>query len=61
VINTWDGQIRNCYREALDCAREAANQTDPKIRQDVLDFERGWLLLARSYESDRRLTDCFDG
>ena len=56
VVNSWNEQIRECYRNARDCAREAANQIDPKIKQDFLDFERGWLLLARSYESDRRLT-----
>jgi hypothetical protein len=51
VLNNRSEQIRECYRNAVDCAREAADQTDPKIKQDFLDLERGWLLLARSYES----------
>jgi hypothetical protein len=53
VINSWDEQIRKCYREALDCAREADAQIDPKIKQDFLNLKRGWLLLARSYERPR--------
>jgi hypothetical protein len=60
VLNNWNGQVRECYQNAVDCAREAAGQTDPKIKQDFLDLKRGWLLLARSYESDGRLTDLSD-
>ena len=60
MLNTWSKQINECYRNALDCAREAADEIDPKVKQGFLDLERGWLLLARSYKSDRRLTDFFD-
>jgi hypothetical protein len=60
VLDNWNGQVRECYQNAVACAREAASQTDPQRKQDFLDLKRGWLLLARSYESDGRLTDLSD-
>jgi hypothetical protein len=60
VLNNWSAQIRECYQNAVDCAREAAAHTDPQIKQDFLNLKRGWLLLARSYDSDGRLTDFSD-
>ncbi len=47
--------IRECYRHAENCRREAKGQRDPVIRQDFLDCERRWLLLARGYERAGRL------
>jgi hypothetical protein len=38
--------IRECYRHAENCRREAKEQRDPVFRQDFLDCERRWLLLA---------------
>jgi hypothetical protein len=52
VLNNWDKQIRDCYRNTVDCAREAADQIDPKTKQNFLDLKRGWLPLARSYPSE---------
>jgi hypothetical protein len=57
MLNNLSAQIRNCYRQAEDCARKAAAQTDPKLKRDFLASERRWLLLARSYEFSSRLTD----
>ena len=39
---------------------EAAAHTDPQIKLVFLNLKRGWLLLARSYDSDGRLTDFSD-
>ena len=50
-------QIRECLRHAEDCARKAAAQTCPKLKDDFLDMERRWLFLARSYEFTERITD----
>jgi hypothetical protein len=50
-------QIRECLRHAEDCARQAAAQTCPKLKEDFLDMERRWLFLARSYEFTERITD----
>jgi hypothetical protein len=50
-------KIRDCLQHAEDCARQADAQTDPTLKQDFLDTERRWLLLARSYEFTQRLGD----
>jgi hypothetical protein len=57
VLNNLSAQIRGCYEHADGCARKAAAQTDPKLKQDYLDLERRWLLLAKSYDLTGRLAD----
>jgi hypothetical protein len=47
-------------RHAEDCARKAAAQTDPNLKENFLDIERRWLFLARSYEFTERLGDLSD-
>jgi hypothetical protein len=42
--------IRDCFGHAEQCRRRAKEQSDPLLRQDFLDCERRWLLLARGYE-----------
>ena len=32
MLNNLSAEIRECHRHAGDCARQAAAQTDPKIR-----------------------------
>jgi hypothetical protein len=39
MLNNLSKQIRECYRHAEDCARQAAAQTDPKLKGDLLDME----------------------
>jgi hypothetical protein len=46
--------IRDCYARAEHCRRRAQEQSDPLLRQDFLDCERRWLLLARGYELAER-------
>ena len=43
-------QIRDCLEHAEDCARKAAAQTDPGLRDDFLQLEKRWLALAQSME-----------
>ena len=57
MLNNLSEQVRECYRHAEDCARKAAAQTDPELKEDFLTLERRWLFLARSYEFTDRLTD----
>lgn len=57
MLNNPSDQVRLCHRHAENCARKAAAITDPKLKQDFLDLERSWLLLARSYDFGGRLTD----
>jgi hypothetical protein len=47
--------IRDCYRHAEHCGHRASEQNDPLLRQDFLDCERRWLLLARGYELAQRM------
>ncbi len=48
-------QIRECYRRAEECARQAKEQRDPMLQKAYLDCERRWLKLARGYELDKRI------
>jgi len=57
MLSNVSEHVRECYEHAEYCARKAAAQTDPRIKQDYLDLERHWLTLARSYEFSDRLTD----
>jgi hypothetical protein len=57
VLNNLSGDIRECLQHAEDCARKAAGQTDPKVKQDFLNLEQRWLSLARSYEFTERISD----
>jgi predicted AAA+ superfamily ATPase len=57
MLNNLSDQIRECLRHAEDCARQAAAQSDPNLKDDFLDMERRWLLLARSYDFTERLND----
>lgn len=57
MLENVSEQIRECYEHAEECARKAAAQTNPGLRQDFLDMERRWLTLARSYEFTQRLGD----
>ncbi len=57
MLNHSSEQVRECLQRAADCARDAAAQTDTKMKQDFLDLERRWLSLARSYQFTERLDD----
>lgn len=52
--NILSENIRDCYGRAEHCRRRAKEQSDPLLRQDFLDCERRWLLLARGYELAER-------
>jgi hypothetical protein len=60
VLNNLSEQIRKCLEHAEDCAHKAAAQIDQKLKQDFLDLERRWLVLAQSYEFTRLLGDFSD-
>ena len=60
VLNNLSEQICECLQNAENCARKAAAQTDPKLKEDFLNLEQRWLFLARSYEFAKRLGDFSD-
>ena len=45
--NNLSEQIREWDEQAVQCARQADAQTDPKVKQQFLKLKRLWLLLAR--------------
>jgi hypothetical protein len=53
--NNLSEQIREWDEQAVQCARQADAQTDPKVKQQFLELKRPWLLLARSYDFTERL------
>jgi hypothetical protein len=55
MLENVSEQARECYAHAEYCARKAADQTDPLLKQDYLELERHWLTLARSFEFSQRL------
>ena len=55
MLQNVSEQARECYAHAEYCARKAADQTDPQLKQDYFDLERHWLTLARSFEFGERL------
>lgn len=57
MLNNQSEQIRKCLQHSEYCARKAAAQTDPKLKEDFLDMERRWLFLARSYDFTEGLGD----
>src|SRR6266566_1378468 len=52
MLESVSEEIRNCYAHADTCARQAAEQTDPKLREDFLALKAAWLKLARLRETD---------
>jgi hypothetical protein len=43
-------KARECLEHAEDCARRARAEPNPAIQRDLIEMERSWLQLARSYE-----------
>ena len=43
MLDSVSEHIRDCLQHAEDCARKAAAQTHPRLKQDFLDMERRWL------------------
>jgi hypothetical protein len=61
MLKNLSDQVRKCLLRAEDCARQAASQSDPALREDFLAMEARWLKLARSYELTERLIDFSKG
>ena len=50
ALNNFNEQIREFYQQAMDCARQADAQADPKVKLQFLELKRRWLLLAQRCE-----------
>ena len=53
ALNDFNEQIREYYHRAVDCARQADAQNDPKVKQQFLELKRLWLLLAQRCEFNK--------
>jgi hypothetical protein len=50
VLQKLRPHIAECLERAVSSKRRALEANEPARRQELLDFERTWLHLARSYE-----------
>jgi len=50
ALNDFNQKIREYYQQAVDCARQADAQNDPKVKQQFWELTRLWLLLAQRCE-----------
>jgi hypothetical protein len=57
MLNNLSGQVRQCHWHAERCAHQASLQTDPKLKENFLEMEERWLILASSCEFTERLDD----
>ncbi len=55
MLKMLTDDVRECYRHAEECARQAQALSNPELRRDFLDLQSRWLKLARSYEVSKRL------
>ncbi len=56
MLNQLSDQIHECHEHAEYCARKAAQQTNPELRQDYVRLAELWRNLARSYAFTERLS-----
>jgi hypothetical protein len=50
VMRNHTDQIRECFRQAAECAQQADARIDPKVKQQFLVLTRLWLILADRFE-----------
>jgi hypothetical protein len=60
MLQKLSQEVAECHRRALEARERAAGTTDATVRSSYLDLERRWLLVAKSYEFTRRVTDFND-
>jgi hypothetical protein len=57
MLNNPNEESHEWYQQAARCARQADAQTNPKVKQQFLELQRLWLILAHSYEFTEAQTD----
>ena len=50
MLNNHTQEIRECYQQAAHCVQQAEAQNDPKVKKQLVQLTRLWLLLALGYE-----------
>ena len=51
MSNSLNEAAREWLQQAEQCAQQANDQSDPKVKQQFLELKRLWLLLARTQSS----------
>ena len=46
LMHNQSEQVRECFRQAAECAQQSNVQTDPKLERQFLMLARLWLILA---------------
>jgi hypothetical protein len=49
MLGNHTREIRECYQQAAHCVQQAEAQNDPKVKKQLLELTRRWLLLAHGY------------
>jgi len=47
MFDDLSDEIRECYERAARCVQEATAQTDPTLKQSLLQMGRSWMAMAR--------------
>ena len=50
LMHNQSEQVRECFRQAAECAQQSNVQTDPKLVRQFLMLARLWLILAESLD-----------
>jgi hypothetical protein len=51
MLQKLSDEVRECHAHAKDCARKAAAQPEPALRQSFLDAQQFWLRLLQRLAS----------
>jgi hypothetical protein len=54
MLSKLSMRVAECYEHAGECAQQAENADDSKLRDEFLNLERSWIKLARSIEGSER-------
>ncbi len=55
LLKNLSNDIRQCFRHAENCEREAKLESDPVARQEGLNAAARWIAFARNYEFAERI------
>lgn len=58
MLEKFSDRVRECYERAAEAKAKANATTDPALKAELLNAERRWLTLARSYGFSESLEDC---
>ena len=57
MLSDVSQQVRDCHDRAAEAKEKAEATSDPALKADLLEMERRWLVLARSYAFTESLDD----